>query len=163
MINSEDKLRIKVNEDWFEISAAEVLQADILQKAADKFHIIKNHRSVNLQLLQASAHGKITRWEIEGETFDVQIQDALEQMLENMGFNKVAGKKMKEIRAPMPGLVVSIAVNEGQQVKEGDKILILEAMKMENSIIIHADATIRRIAVKAGQAVDKGQLLVELA
>ena len=62
----------------------------------------------------------------------------------------------------MPGLVLEIAVTEGQEVKEGDKILILEAMKMENSILIHTNAKIKRIAVSAGQAVDKGQVLVEL-
>ncbi len=62
----------------------------------------------------------------------------------------------------MPGLVIDVAVKEGQEVKEGDRLLILEAMKMENSIIIHANATIKRIAVTAGQAVDKGQVLVEL-
>ena len=62
----------------------------------------------------------------------------------------------------MPGLVLQIAVQDGQQVNEGDKILILEAMKMENSILVHADAMIKKIIVSAGQAVEKGQVLVEL-
>jgi biotin carboxyl carrier protein len=62
----------------------------------------------------------------------------------------------------MPGQVLQIAVTEGQQVQEGDTILILVAMKMENSIRINTDATIKRIAVNPGQAVDKGQVLVEL-
>jgi biotin carboxyl carrier protein len=53
-------------------------------------------------------------------------------------------------------------VSQGQQVKEGDRILILVAMKMENSITADADVTIKRIAVKAGDAVEKGQVLVEL-
>ncbi len=62
----------------------------------------------------------------------------------------------------MPGLVLEVAVSEGQPVKEGDRILILEAMKMENSIVIHADATIKKVMVTAGQAVEKGQVLVVL-
>mgnify|MGYP001792417801 CR=1 FL=1 len=62
----------------------------------------------------------------------------------------------------MPGLVLEIAISVGQVVKEGDKILILQAMKMENSIVIHANATIKRIAVSTGEAVEKGQVLVEL-
>jgi biotin carboxyl carrier protein len=57
---------------------------------------------------------------------------------------------------------LQISVENGQQVSEGDKILILEAMKMENSILIHADAVIKKIIVSAGQAVEKGQVLVEL-
>jgi biotin carboxyl carrier protein len=113
-------------------------------------------------VLESDHSGKTLRIEIEGETFEVEVKDALDQMLENMGFNKIAGKHIKELKAPMPGLVLNIAVTEGQQVLAGDRILILEAMKMENSILIPADATIKRIAVVAGQAVEKGQVLVEL-
>jgi biotin carboxyl carrier protein len=79
-----------------------------------------------------------------------------------MGFGSAANKMIKEIKAPMPGLVLEIAVADGQQVKQGDRLLILEAMKMENSIMIHTDARIKKIGVCAGQAVEKGQVLVEL-
>jgi biotin carboxyl carrier protein len=84
-------------------------------------------------------------------------------MLDTMGYSNISAKQIKEIKAPMPGLVIEVSVKEGQDVKEGDKILILEAMKMENSIMTHADATIKKISVSSGQAVDKGQVLVELA
>jgi biotin carboxyl carrier protein len=100
--------------------------------------------------------------ETGGEKFEVVIKDPLDQQLEQMGFGTAMGKQVKEIKAPMPGLVLEVAVTDGQVVKEGDRILILEAMKMENSILIHADATIKRVAVVAGQAVEKGQVLVEL-
>ena len=83
-------------------------------------------------------------------------------MLENMGFGHIANKQITEIKAPMPGLVLEIAVAEGDAVKEGSKIMILEAMKMENSILIHVDAIIKKINVSKGQAVEKGQVLVEL-
>jgi biotin carboxyl carrier protein len=62
----------------------------------------------------------------------------------------------------MPGLVLEINVIAGDEVVEGQKILILEAMKMENSILIHTNARIKKVVVSAGQAVDKGQVLVEL-
>ena len=79
-----------------------------------------------------------------------------------MGFGSGSSKQIKEIKAPMPGLVLEIAVVDGQDIKEGDKILILEAMKMENCIIIQTNARIKKILVAAGQAVEKGQVLVEL-
>jgi len=79
-----------------------------------------------------------------------------------MGFGKASIKQVKEIKAPMPGLVLEIAVTDGQEVKEGDKLLILEAMKMENSIIIQSSAIIKKVSVSAGQAVEKGQVLLEL-
>jgi acetyl/propionyl-CoA carboxylase alpha subunit len=79
-----------------------------------------------------------------------------------MGFGKAIYKQIKEIKAPMPGLVLELNVTKGEAVVEGQKILILVAMKMENSILIDFDAVIKNIAVVAGQAVVKGQLLVEL-
>jgi acetyl/propionyl-CoA carboxylase alpha subunit len=78
-----------------------------------------------------------------------------------MGYGSISNKHIKEIKAPMPGLVLEIAVTEGQEVEEGGKILILVAMKMENSILIHTKATIKKILVSAGHAVEKGQVLVE--
>lgn len=100
--------------------------------------------------------------EINGVVFNIDIRDELDQMLEKMGFHAVAGTHLRELKAPMPGLVLQISVEEGQHVNKGDKILILEAMKMENSIVIPTSATIGKIMVSAGQAVVKGQVLVEL-
>ncbi|WP_445724287.1 biotin/lipoyl-containing protein, partial [Flavobacterium sp.] len=65
------------------------------------------------------------------------------------------------IKAPMPGLILEINVEVGQSVKENDPLLILEAMKMENSFLSPRDGVIKSIAVEKGNAVDKGQLLVE--
>ena len=90
------------------------------------------------------------------------IKNALDQKLEQMGFGTAASKQIKQIKAPMPGLVLNIDVTDGQSVKEGDRLVILEAMKMENSILIHADAVIKKVLVSAGQAVEKNQVLIEL-
>ena len=153
---------VKANEFEFAFEQAVIDAADIVQKSPTSFNLIYNNRSVNAHVLEADHSGKKLRIEADGETFDVEVKDSLDQMLETMGFNKIAGKHIKQLKAPMPGLVLNIAVTEGQQVHEGDRILILEAMKMENSILIPADAIIKRIAVRAGQAVEKGQVLVEL-
>ena len=100
--------------------------------------------------------------EVDGESYTVNIKDELDQMLEKMGFGASSTRHVKEIKAPMPGLVLQVSVKEGQEVKEGERILILEAMKMENSITLHTNATIKKIRVINGQAVEKGQVLVEL-
>jgi len=113
-------------------------------------------------IIIADITGKKLKIEIDGENFDVEIKDELDQLLEIMELGSASKKQVREIRAPMPGLVLEITVTDGQEVNEGDKILILQAMKMENSIVIHTQAKIRKIAVTAGQAVEKGQVLVEL-
>jgi biotin carboxyl carrier protein len=80
-----------------------------------------------------------------------------------MGFHKGASKKVNDIKAPMPGIILSVLVKENQQVKEGETLLILEAMKMENAITCPKDAIIKNITISVNQTVDKGQLLIELA
>ena len=140
----------------------EIDKADLVAVSPLSFHLIKDHRCTYAKLLEANVTAKRLTIEVEGETFDVEIKDELDRMLEQMGFGKASIKQVKEIHAPMPGLVLEISVTDGQQVNKGDKLLILEAMKMENSIIIPTSAIIKKISVTAGQAVDKGQVLLEL-
>jgi biotin carboxyl carrier protein len=155
--------QVKANDFVFSFTEEEIRSIDIIRKSDGEFNLIRNHQSVNAKLVSTSITSKNAIVEVEGESFDIAIKDELDQMLESMGFGIAATKHIKEIKAPMPGLVLEISVVEGQEVKEGERILVLEAMKMENSIMIHADATIKTILVKPGQAVDKGQVLVELA
>lgn len=69
----------------------------------------------------------------------------------------------KVVESPLPGVVVSIAVQEGQAVKAGDLLLTLEAMKMENAIQADADGTITKVIATVGQSVQSGDPLVEIA
>ena len=162
MTDNKKTFVVKANEFVFSFDQEQLDKADLVKKSPTEFNLIKDHRSVNAKLVEADITGKLLKIEVDGEIYDMVVKDELDQMLDKMGFSNVSSKHVKEIKAPMPGLVLSIVVTEGQEVKEGDKILILEAMKMENSIMIHANAKIKRIAVKPGQAVDKGQILVEL-
>lgn len=162
MAAKNETYKVKANDFVFTFDPAIIEKTDFFKKTAEEFNLIKDNRSVNAILLESDISGKKLKIEVEGEAFDIEIKDELDQRLDSMGFSNVSSKHIKEIKAPMPGLVIDVAVKEGQEVKEGDRLLILEAMKMENSIIIHANATIKRIAVTAGQAVDKGQVLVEL-
>ena len=154
--------KVKVNEFEFSFTKEEIAAADVVKKNQVEFNLLKEHHSVNAKLIAADRTAKKLTIEVEGETFDIVIKDELDQELEKMGLGTASAKQLKDIKAPMPGLVLEIAVTEGQELAAGDKILILQAMKMENSIMIHTNATIKRIAVVTGQAVEKGQVLVEL-
>lgn len=154
--------QVKVDEFAFLFSQAEIDKVDLVQLSPNGFNLIKNHRSINATLVEVDASGKEIKIALAGETFVVRIKDELDLILEKMGFASASNRSIKEIKAPMPGLILEITVEEGQEVKEGDKILVLAAMKMENSIIIHTQASIKKVLVMAGQAVEKGQVLVEL-
>ena len=162
MIDTETIYKVKVNGIEFLISQDEINHSDLIKNSTQSYNLIKEYRSINSKIVDEDIAAKKISIEIESEIFEVLIQDELDQMLDQMGFGQVSNKQIKEIKAPMPGLVLEINVTVGQELKEGDKVLILSAMKMENSILIHADATIKRIAVTQGEAVEKGQILVEL-
>lgn len=154
--------KVIVNGFVFYFTQAELDAIDLVKHTSTEFNLIKGRRSFNAKLLETDTAGKNQKIEATGEIFDIAIKDELDQELEKMGLGSTTNKQIKEIKAPMPGLVLEIAVTDGQEVNEGDKIVILEAMKMENSIIIHSSARIKKIVVVAGQAVEKGQVLVEL-
>jgi biotin carboxyl carrier protein len=162
MADGNKPYKVIVNGFVFFFTKPELDAADLVKRSPTEFNLIKDHRSLNAKLLETDVAGKKLKIEAEGKVFEVDIKDELDQVLEKMGFGSSSNKQVKEIRAPMPGLVLEITVADGQVVNEGDKLLILEAMKMENSIVIHAKATIKKVVVASGQAVEKGQVLVEL-
>lgn len=73
-----------------------------------------------------------------------------------------ATHKVNVIKAPMPGLVLKIMISENQDINEGDSVLILEAMKMENVIKSPGTGKVKIIKVKERDAVEKNEVLVEL-
>jgi propionyl-CoA carboxylase alpha chain len=76
---------------------------------------------------------------------------------------KVAADTGKFVRCPMPGLVISIAVNEGQEIKAGEQLAIVEAMKMENVLRAERDATVKKVHVKPGESLAVDAVILEFA
>ncbi|MBN1196666.1 MAG: biotin/lipoyl-binding protein [Candidatus Aminicenantes bacterium] len=69
----------------------------------------------------------------------------------------------QSVKAPLPGLIVDIMVNENDAVKAGQNLLLMEAMKMENQIPAPYDGTVKRIHVKKGDSVSEGDVLIEIS
>ena len=162
MEDKNEMYKIKVDNFHFCLDAQAVNDADLQKISATEYNLIKDNRSVDAKVTCEDPSSKKVNVEIGGTVFTVEISSGLDQLIEQMGYGAGKTSKLKEIKAPMPGLVLEISVSDGQEVNEGDKILILEAMKMENNIMIQGNARIKKIAVTAGQAVEKGQVLVEL-
>jgi biotin carboxyl carrier protein len=80
-----------------------------------------------------------------------------------LGLDNLQSAKVAELKAPMPGLVLSILVKEGDEIKKGDNLLVLEAMKMENIIKSPADVTIKSIRIKPSDKVEKNQVLIQFS
>jgi biotin carboxyl carrier protein len=92
--------------------------------------------------------------------FQVKLRDPLERELAGRG---PSASGPQEIRAPIPGKVVSVAVAAGDAVSAGQVVVVLEAMKMENQICAEGAGTVETVVVEPGAAVDGGQVLVVLS
>jgi biotin carboxyl carrier protein len=126
-----------------------------------KQNLIYNGKSYNIQIIEKDAvSGKITL-KINGRKIETQLQNNLHLLLKKMGMNQ-GKKKQNEVKAPMPGLVLDILVQENQEVQEGEVLLVLEAMKMENAIKSPMSGTVESISIKKGQTVDKNQLMIKI-
>lgn len=98
---------------------------------------------------------------LDGHRSDIHVKDAKALLLERFGFADSASGAAREVRAPMPGLVLAVAVEPGQTIQVGDRLLVLEAMKMENELCAEAEATVKAIHVAPGDAVGKNEVLIE--
>ena len=99
---------------------------------------------------------------INGNTYDVKLEDEYDQQVNKMGLLAVSVQKMNALKAPMPGLIVDVMVKVGQEIVEGTPLLVLSAMKMENVILAQGEGIIKSIEVKKDDAVEKGQLIIEM-
>ena len=97
---------------------------------------------------------------INGVRKDVRVMDERTQLLEKMGMSVAAAAGSGDVNAPMPGKVLQVLVEPGHTVEEGQPLLVLEAMKMENVIKATAAGTVSEVPVNEGDAVEKGSLLV---
>ena len=133
---------------------------DIIEIKKGSFHIIKANISYNAEVLKANTEEKSFIIRVNGNKYTVQLKDKYDELLEKLGMNNTSAAKIKDVKAPMPGLVVDIRVKEGDQIKKGDALVVLQAMKMENILKCPADVTIKRIHVKKDDAIEKNQLII---
>ena len=120
-------------------------------------------RTFNTTLLEINRAEKSLVILINGQKQQVQIKEPLDELLHSMGLDKIVDAGASNIKAPMPGLVLDVLVSQGDTVAKGDKVLVLEAMKMENIIKASGDGVVARILVNKGETVDKNQVLIEFS
>ena len=95
-----------------------------------------------------------------GDRFDVEVIDERTRYIRSLVGESRANTGPLAQKAPMPGLVVKVQVEVGQEVAAGQPVLVLEAMKMENELKAAGPGVVEQIHIKPGQAVEKGAVLV---
>jgi biotin carboxyl carrier protein len=103
-------------------------------------------------------------WDVllRGRQYQVKVEDEREKRLKAAaGAGVIEGGEF-HLKAPMPGLVVAVLIDEGQDVKKGQVMLILESMKMQNELKAPRDGIMGRVRVKAGESVEQRQTLLSM-
>ena len=154
------KLSVK-NTIHLDVKESDFKKLDAVKVEKTKFHVLKDHKPYKAEIVSADFIAKKYTVKVNNNTYSVVIANALDQRIQAMGFDISSTKHINAIKAPMPGLIIEIAVVVGQSVSENDNLIILSAMKMENSFLSPRDGVIKSIAVSVGDAVEKNQLMIE--
>ena len=137
-----------------------VLKVDVMHTANGTFSILADGHSYNIELVPQNKPKKYTAYTLY-EEFDVEIIDAEARYLLNRGGAGMSNSD-KKISSPMPGKVVKVCVNEGEDVTEGQTAVIISAMKMESEYKVPMDGKVKKVNVTEGDTIEGNQILVEL-
>ena len=147
-----DKKGIRVN--------GQAADLDIHPVNPTTFHILHNNRSFNTELVNINKSEKTCSVRVNSNVYTMSLTDQFDDLLHKLGMDNLSAQKVSELKAPMPGMVLKVLVSEGEEVKKGSNLLILEAMKMENVIKSPADVVVKTIKVSPADKVEKNQVMI---
>lgn len=157
-INDNSEFSIEEEKGVFTLNGEEK-NVDILKISDNHYSIIKDNKSFEVEVV--AQEGKNFKLLVNGKEYESSVKDGLDLLLDKMGISAANNVVENELKSPMPGLVLDIKVKVGQTVAEGEGIIVLEAMKMENVLKAPADVVIKSILVEKGKNVEKNAVLVE--
>ncbi|WP_316770825.1 acetyl-CoA carboxylase biotin carboxyl carrier protein subunit [Pedobacter frigiditerrae] len=161
-VSDKYSFNITADNDVVKANGEEVI-LDTINLNENTSSILYNNGSYNIELVSLNKEEKTATIKVNGNIYSLAIQDQFDQLLKQLGMDNLVASKILQIKAPMPGLVLNVLVAEGAEIKKGDNLLVLEAMKMENMIKSPTDGTIKKITITKGDKVEKNELLISFA
>jgi biotin carboxyl carrier protein len=146
--DAEEKIKAVIGENRFDVSFTAVNDHQL--------HLVVNGQGVNAYVSD-QGDGKIIA--IKGKSYFVQDADLLEQTKTR---KKGPGADPTEVTPPMPAVVISVAISEGDVVEKGQVVVILSAMKMETTLVAPFNGTVKKVNVAEGDKVMPGDILVDI-
>jgi len=143
-----------------EITRQDLEALDIESTTPGEYHVLRKMQGFNIKVLYADHIRKEYKLLVGDKEVTVNLKDSVEIQVHDMGLDAFVSSHSGDVTAPMPGLVLEVNVKVGDNVKSGDQLIILEAMKMQNVLSSPVDGVVAEVYVKQGQPVDKSQILV---
>lgn len=144
----------------FDFELDEVVNWNIVEVKEGRFHVVYNNNSFVADVLTHDKKSKTLEIIINNNTYSVQLKDRFDELLHDLGMDTGNYNKDNDVKAPMPGRVLEILVKEGDTVSEGDGLIVLEAMKMENIIKSTREGVLKHIQAVEGDSVEKNAILL---
>ena len=159
-VNDQFQYNIEIDKKKLTLNGEEII-LDLIALNKNMSNVIFQHKSYNTEVVSFDRAEKTCKIKVNGSIYQVSVEDQFDQLLQQLGMANLTANKVAEIKAPMPGLVLNVIAAENTEVKKGDSLLILEAMKMENILKSPADGVIQKILVAKGDKVEKNQILIQ--
>ncbi|MCK0134437.1 acetyl-CoA carboxylase biotin carboxyl carrier protein subunit [Arenibacter sp. S6351L] len=153
---------ISIDKEKFILSPEDIASLDIVPIGNQQFHALRHNRSYKIKILNTDYANKTMTIEVNGDSYAMVLADEYDQMVDKMGLLTTKTHKINNIKAPMPGLIIDVMAKVGQKVEAGTPLIVLSAMKMENIITSPGEGVVKNIEVNVNDAVDKGQLIIEM-
>jgi biotin carboxyl carrier protein len=152
-------VEVELGPDGMRVDGKEV-SADLVELDGTEVRsLLLDNRSY--RVLAARTGRQLWGFHLAGHQIEARVVDERTRAIEEMTGVREGPRGPGVLKAPMPGMVVKVEVAEGDRVVEGQGLVIVEAMKMENELKSPGDARVRRILVAPGEAVEKDQVLLE--
>ena len=149
IVNNRFNFDLNDNKNW-----------DVLEVKKGQFHIVYNNKSFVADVLSHDKTSKTFEIQINSNTYMVQLKDRFDELLHDLGMDVGNSNKDNDVKAPMPGRVLEILVKTGSSISEGEGLVVLEAMKMENIIKSTREGVLKQIHINEGDSVQKNAVLL---
>ena len=149
-----NKLKGIVNANDFEFA--------IKSENANSYCVVMDGIEYDIDVISTDTSKKIVKMFVNGKVFDFELEDKFDLLIKDLGFNNVIDSSEKFVKSTMPGLVIDVHVQNGSIISKGDKLLTIEAMKMENVIKASENYRVKKVNIKKGDTVEKNDVLFEL-
>ncbi len=148
---------VKVDNQWVAQTNPNV---SFIPQSENTLLIQTKNQTIQVRCVGIDKTNKTLTLLYNNQKYSAKITEPMDELLKSMGLENAMVQKISEVKAPMPGLVLDVLVSPGDTVEVGQKILVLEAMKMENAIKSPTAGVVASINVSKGQAVDKNYILI---
>ena len=151
------KIKVENNKEGIFLDG-KPFEGEIIKINENSYKVFKSNKIFRVDVVERE--GKEMKLKVNDELINVSVTDHIDQILDKLGMNMSASTAVSDIKAPMPGSILSVSISEGDEVSAGDPLLILEAMKMENVIKSPGAGKVSKVHIAEKENVEKNQVLI---